>query len=172
MEDNDITIRSMEHRDLKLVHKWRNDPRVRRNMFSPKLISSNDHAVWFETNSNDAKCHLLLVLNNDVPFGFAQFKLSNCKTVADWGFYVDPSGPKGQGSYLGQAILSFGYETLRLHRVVGQVLNDNQSSIELHKRLGFTSEGILRSHHLTEQGYQDVHFFGLLSVDWKNRLQE
>ena len=172
MENNDTTIRSMEYRDLKLVDKWRNDPRVRRHMFSQKPIPSNDHAAWFETNSKDSKRHLLLVLKEGAPFGFAQFNLSNCATVADWGFSVVPSGPKGQGYYLGQAILSFGYETLGLHRITGQVLNDNRSSIELHERLGFISEGILRSHHLTEQGYQDVHFFGLLSVDWKNRLQE
>jgi len=172
VENNGITIRSMEQWDLKLVHKWRNDPRVRRYMFNQKPIASNDHAAWFETNSNDPKRHLLLVLKDGVPFGFAQFNLSNCSTVADWGFYVDPSGSKGQGYYLGQAILSFGYDTLRLHRITGQVLNDNRSSIELHKRLGFISEGILRSHHLTEKGYQDVHFFGLLSVDWKESLQE
>ena len=91
----------------------------------------------------------------------------SCKTIADWGFYVDPDGPKGQGMALGRSVLSFGFVELQLHRVTGQVLDSNIRSIKFHNRLGFTAEGKLRSHHPTEIGYQDVHLFGLLGHEWK-----
>ena len=167
--NNDITIRLMEQCDVKLVHKWRNDSRIRQYMFNPNPIHPDDHNAWFEKSSQDLKCQLLLVVRGDVPFGFAQFNLSICKTVADWGFYLDPDGPKGRGSALGHAVLSFGFGDLQLHRITGAVLNENLRSIAFHKRLGFTHEGVLRSHHLVKYRHQDVHLFGLLSNEWSKR---
>lgn len=168
--NNGVTIRLMEQRDVKLVHKWRNDPRIRQYMFNPNPIYPNGHAAWFEKSSQDPKCHLMLASRGDVPFGFAQFNLSNCTTVAEWGFYVDPDGPKRQGYALGHAVLSFGFGVLQIHRITGNVLNENFRSIEYHKRLGFIHEGVLKSHHLTEHGHQDVHLFGLLSTEWTKGL--
>lgn len=164
--NNSIMIRSMKQSDINLVYKWRNDPRVRRHMINSNPIDLNTHVSWFEKSSQDQQRQLLIVLKENIPFGFAQFNLLNCATIADWGFYVDPDGPKGQGSVLGKLVLSYGFRDLRLHRVTGQVLNGNHRSIVLHQRLGFKAEGILRSQYLTEYGYQDVHLFGMLSSEW------
>ena len=168
--DNNVSLRRMQISDLDIVLGWRNDPRVRKHMFNSNLIKQEDHKAWFENASNDTTRHLLLLLRANIPFGFAQLQFSNCATIADWGFYVDPDGPAGQGKVLGQAVLSYGFEQLRLHRITGRVLSQNLRSINFHKHLGFVDEGILRSHHYTKNGYQDVCLFGLLSEEWTVRL--
>lgn len=170
--DSGITLRLLEHRDLDIIFEWRNDPRIRHHMFATNPIDLIDHEAWFKRSSLDPRRYLLLVLRNNIAFGFAQLYLSNTATVADWGFYVDPGGPKGQGLDLSRAVLSYGFNKLHLHRITGQVLNNNTRSIKFHERIGFTNEGILRSHHLTEAGYQDVHLFGLLAEEWKSCLKD
>ena len=163
-----ITVRSLESDDLETVLSWRNDPRIRSHMFNSNLITTSEHVAWFKSSKLKSNCCLLLVLKEDIPFGFAQFHISHCEAVADWGFYVDPNGPKGQGRTLGRSILSFGFNELNLHRITGRVLSSNIKSIAFHRRLGFTNEGKLRLHHFTNSGYRDVDIFGLLRSEWKD----
>ena len=170
--DDSVTLRCMDTYDLETVFRWRNDLRVRRHMFNADLINMTDHAAWFKKSSQDPRRYLLLASRNDVPFGFAQFYLSYGATVADWGFYVDPNGPKGQGFTLGKTVLSYGFNKLQLYRVTGKVLNSNIRSIKFHERMGFTSEGILKSPQLTEFGYQNVHLFSLLADKWKSHIKD
>ena len=164
----EITVRMLESDDLKTVLSWRNDLRVRSHMFNSNLITASEHVTWFKSSALDSSRCQLLVLRQDIPFGFAQFRISQCKAVADWGFYVDPDGPKGQGQALGRSVLTFGFNELHLNRVTGQVLSGNIRSIELHKRMGFSREGELRAHHFTKSGYQNVHLFGLFASEWNN----
>lgn len=166
--DSKVNLRCLESRDLATVLRWRNDQRIRQHMFNANLITESDHASWFKKSSLDPTLYLFMVTRDKIPFGFAQFHVSRCGTVADWGFYVDPDGPKGQGMALGKVVLSFGFDEFKLHRITGQVLNNNTRSIKLHKRMGFSDEGKLRSHHSTDLGYQDVHLFSLLAYVWKN----
>lgn len=165
---NEITVRMLESDDLATVLSWRNDPRIRSYMFNSNVITTSEHVAWFKSSALNSNRCLLLVLKEDIPFGFAQFHISNPNAVADWGFYVDPNGPKGQGRDLCRSVLSFGFNELNLNRVTGQVLSGNIRSIELHKRMGFSREGELRAHHFTKSGYQNVHLFGLLASEWNN----
>lgn len=170
--DKEVALQRLESHDLETVLAWQKNSKIRQHMFNANLIAASDHVSWSKSSSRDPSCCLLLVLQHDIPLGFAQFHISRCGTVADWGFYVDPDGPKGQGLALGQSVLSFGFDELQLHRVTGQVLNDNTRSIKFHKRMGFRVEGKLRLHHLTECGYQDVHLFGLLADEWQKHAKD
>lgn len=158
----------MRYKELELVYKWRNDQRVREYMFNSDEISKVDHKVWFENSTSDPNRYLLLVCRDDKPFGFAQFKISACKTVAEWGFYVDPDGRKGQGAILGHYVLKYGFEEIGLRRIYAEVLGSNGRSLSLHTRLGFTCEGILRKHYEKDGIHQNVSMFGLLSSEWQS----
>lgn len=166
--DDVIEVRNMLATDVERVFQWRNDPRVRQFMFNTAPLDPDGHAAWFDNTDQDPLRHLLLVCQDSRPFGFVQFTVQSCRRVADWGFYVDPNGPKGQGALLGHAALDYGFNALGLHRICGQVVAHNHKSVVLHERLGFTAEGVLRSHHLSDNGYQDLHLFGLLASEWAN----
>lgn len=167
-----ITIRKMQIEDLSLVFDWRNCTSVRKYMFNSNPLEPDHHLTWFEKTQQNLRKHPLLVCQNERPFGFVQFNVSDCGAVADWGFYVDPNGPKGQGAILGRAALNFGFNDLSLNRICAQVLASNPRSLAFHAKLGFTLEGVLRSHHLAVTGYQDVHLFGISSNEWAGTLLE
>jgi hypothetical protein len=63
---------------------------------------------------------------------------------------------------------------LALHKLNGEVLADNERSIHLHKKVGFTEEGRFREQHDDGANRIDIVRVGLLASEWpthRERLQ-
>jgi UDP-4-amino-4,6-dideoxy-N-acetyl-beta-L-altrosamine N-acetyltransferase len=160
-------IRPMLHADLALVLAWRNDPDVRRYMYSQHEITLVEHQQWFERTLTDPKKHLLIFEVNHQALGFVNFNEAGNGGIADWGFYAAPDAPKGSGRQLGRSALSHAFTQLKLHKVCGQALANNERSIRLHKSLGFQQEGNLCEQHFDGESYHHVICFGLLRHEWQ-----
>jgi ribosomal-protein-alanine N-acetyltransferase len=62
-----------------------------------------------------------------------------------------------------QAMLSFGFERMELHRIESNTIADNFPSVRLLERLGFQREGTRRESSWEEDGtYHDSALYGLL----------
>ena len=157
----------MESRDLEQVLGWRNHPEIRRYMYTQHAITLEEHSRWFDRKSADPDFHLLIFEVEDRPLGFINIHQIAAGGIADWGFYAAPDAPKGTGRQLGQAALHHAFVESGLHKLCGQVLAFNKSSIRYHLSLGFTQEGILRHQHFDGQQHHDVVCFGLLASEWQ-----
>jgi len=159
-------LRPMATADLECILKMRNHSEIRRYMFTQHEISFAEHSLWFERATQNSKVELLVFELNRICCGFVQFKETSYQGVADWGFYADPNAPKGTGRRLGLAALTHAFRQEKLHKVCGQALHWNQPSIEFHKALGFTQEGLMRNQHFDGTSYHDLICFGLLKSEW------
>ncbi len=168
---NDSLLRPMVLADLEMVLAWRNDPEVRRYMYTQHEIGLDEHRRWFEVSSANPSRHLLVFESKGVPLGFVNFNCLGGGMVADWGFYAAPDAPKGTGRQLGQTALQYAFTVLGLHKVCGQALAYNERSISFHRRLGFQQEGLLRDQHFDGERYHALVCFGLLQQEWQ-RPQE
>lgn len=66
------------------------------------------------------------------------------------------------------ALLRFGFETLRLHRINVDTRMDNLASVGLMAKLGFTPEGVRRECIRNEDGsYQNWGLFGMLAEEYR-----
>lgn len=160
-------VRPMTQADLEQVLAWRNDPEVRRYMYTQHQISLEEHTRWFEQASRDANRHLLVFESDGLPLGFINIHQIAAGGVADWGFYAAPDAPKGTGRQLGQAVLYYAFVQAGLHKLCGQALAYNERSIKFHLNQGFRQEGVLRDQHFDGQSYHDVVCFGLLASEWQ-----
>lgn len=138
------SVRRMVAADLDAVLRWRNHPDVRRHMFTQHEITAAEHRAWFERAGSDPRRHLLIFESGGAPAGFVSFALGDDSGVADWGFYLAPEAARGQGQALGTAALEFAFKELKVRKVCGEALEDNERSIKFHERLGFAREGVLR----------------------------
>ena len=138
------SVRRMVAADLDAVLRWRNHPDVRRYMYTQHEITPAEHRAWFDKASRDPRRHLLIFESGGAPAGFVSFALGDEAGVADWGFYLAPEAARGQGQALGTAALEFAFKELKLGKVRGEALEDNERSIKFHQRLGFAREGVLR----------------------------
>lgn len=166
------SVREMTSADLVMVLGWRNTPEVRRHMYTRHEISWEEHCAWFERSKENPRKHLLIYEEASEPLGFINFTESTAGRIADWGFYLAPEAARGTGSRLGRAALRHGFGVLRLHKVCGQVLEQNERSIAFHRRLGFQQEGVLRDQHYDGQQYHAVVCFGLLAGEWSANSEE
>lgn len=156
----------MNDGDLQLVLDWRNHPEIRRYMLTQHEISFDEHREWYERASREATRRLLIVEEGGMPIGFVHFTGVAPDAIADWGFYAAPDSPKGSGRKLGTAALNFAFAAERVHKVCGQALDFNESSICFHQALGFRQEGVLRDQCSIGNTYHDLICFGLLSHEW------
>lgn len=160
----------MVHSDLARVLAWRNNPCVRRYMYTQHEITLDEHRRWFERSLSDPKKHLLIFEFDHQPQGCVSFNEIGNGGIADWGFYAAPTSPQGSGRKLGFAALSHAFIQLKFHKICGQALAYNQRSILLHQSLGFQQEGVLRDQHFDGETYHNVICFGLLPEGWQHAI--
>ncbi len=161
-----LAIRPMRTEDLEQVWAWRNQWRVRRYMFNQAEIGWGEHQAWYQRATKDPFRHVLVFEADGVPAGFAGFSEAEAGGIADWGFYTAEGTPKGYGKLLCHTALEHGFSNIGFHKICGRVLDYNQASFGLHKRLGFSLEGTLRENYFDGHDYHAVHCFGLLSKEF------
>jgi UDP-4-amino-4,6-dideoxy-N-acetyl-beta-L-altrosamine N-acetyltransferase len=161
-------IRSMTFSDLPMVLAWRNHSKVRRYMFTQHEISLEEHTSWFELAVEDQSRRMLIIHDQESPIGYVQFSSVKTGGIADWGFYTRPDAKKGSGQKLGIAALDHAYGVLNLHKVCGQAIVSNQTSIRFHEHLGFKREAELREHKRINDQYHTLICFGLLASEWQS----
>ncbi|HIE40598.1 MAG TPA: UDP-4-amino-4,6-dideoxy-N-acetyl-beta-L-altrosamine N-acetyltransferase [Thiomicrorhabdus sp.] len=161
-------LRALKLDDLARVRAWRNHSNVSAFMCSQHIISEQEHQTWFEKNQDNPLKSLSLYEVSGEAMGFVQFDKKSIESdVYEWGFYIAPDAPKGTGFQLTSLALNVAFNTLKAHKVVAEVLEFNQASIQLHVRLGFVQEGVLKKHQFLKNHYYDVHCFGLLQCEFK-----
>ena len=161
-------VRPMTTDDLALVRSWRNHPSIRRNMYSRHEVTEDEHARWFAKASREPGRHLLIFEAEMKPRGFLQLTANGASPVAEWGFYTSPDAPRGMGRRMGQSGLRHFFGPLGFHKICGQALAHNESSIRFHLAMGFQKEGVLRQQHFDGHDFHDVFCFGLLAADWRS----
>ncbi|GAA0574312.1 GNAT family N-acetyltransferase [Kribbella sandramycini] len=71
-----------------------------------------------------------------------------------------------------QLLLDFSFGTLGLHRVTAAIGPENEASIAVVKRLGFSYEGHLRDHVFTNGAWRDSVLYSLLEDEYADRSPE
>lgn len=161
-----LTVRKMQYRDLDCVLRWRNHPKIRKFMIRQHEITDHEHIAWFDRASRDETRALIVIEDRNQPLGCVVFSGVRENSTTDWSFYSNPTGPHGIGKHLCSTALNFAFSELGVHKVFGRVLDFNHASIRIHQRLGFTQEGILRSHCRIDTIYRDLLCFGILASEW------
>lgn len=167
-----VKARKMSEHDLEYVLTWRNCPDVRRFMLTQHEITPNEHIAWFDRASKDETRALLVIEDGSQPIGCVIFSGVQPNSTADWSFYSAPTSPAGAGMRICSTALDYVFNELRVHKVVGQVLDFNRASIRIHQRLGFCQEEVLRKHVLINGNGHDLLCFGMLHDVWVRRKDE
>jgi len=157
------TLRKMIADDLEDVLHWRNHPYVRDNMFHQHKILMKEHREWYHRANLEPGRHLLIFEVDDISLGFVNLEFIEKNRLINWGFYKKYDAPKGIGREMGLKVIDYAFKEIQAHKIVGQVLAFNISSLNLHKSLGFSQEGILKEHFFDGKTYQDIVMFGLLA---------
>jgi UDP-4-amino-4,6-dideoxy-N-acetyl-beta-L-altrosamine N-acetyltransferase len=172
-----VALRKMTEADLRMVRKWRNEPRVRLNMFTTHEISEEEHLQWYCRAKDDP--HTSLYIHENIegsPDGIVNFTQYQPEAgTAFWGFYLGGDAEKGAGLLLGLDALELAFSLLKLHKLNAEALCTNERGIDFYRKLGFQQEGMFRDGHFNGRAYVDVVRFGMLDTEWevsREKLQQ
>lgn len=158
------------NQDLQLaVRDWRNHQDIRKNMYTDEIITIEQHQAWLNTLKSNLKTKVYIAYKDALPIGIVS--ISNINTVhknADWAFYLNPEylSAKGLGTLMEYHFLNYIFDNFNIEKLNCEVLEINPSVITLHKKFGFTEEGIRRKNIIKNNERVDVCLLGILKEEW------
>ncbi|MBS3679037.1 GNAT family N-acetyltransferase [Ornithinibacillus massiliensis] len=108
--------------------------------------------------------------NNDLVGQFRLHKLSLWHQKAEMGAVIrEDYQNKGVMTEIIKVLLPFVFDTLRLHRLVGDIFARNDGSRKLLEKFGFTKEGVLRDTDYDGVKFHDTVVYSMLreEYEWK-----
>lgn len=135
-------FQSLSEAALKMIWEWRNDPSIRKWMYSADIISWENHLSFVENLKRDTTKKYFLVDRNGVHIGV--FDLIDFKDDrAEMGFYLSPGWQKkGIGREYYYAVLEYIFATLGLMKIYQYNRADNNSANALNDLFGFSSVAV------------------------------
>ncbi|MGI4836741.1 MAG: UDP-4-amino-4,6-dideoxy-N-acetyl-beta-L-altrosamine N-acetyltransferase [Janthinobacterium lividum] len=153
------------------VRQLRNQPDVRRYMYTSHEIGEVEHQAWLDSLRGNARQSVFVVMLDEQPIGIVSLNaISATQKTADWAFYLDPQVQgKGFGSLVEFWLLDHAFDDAGLEKLNCEVLHSNTAVIGMHEKFGFVREGVRRQNILKDGKRLDVVMLGITRDEWQAR---
>lgn len=150
------------------VRELRNQPGVRRHMYTDHVISAAEHRRWLAGLPGADRQVFVAFYDGETIGVVALSDIDWQHRTAAWAFYVhqDHHG-SGLGSLLEYALLEYAFGPLGLEKLNCEVLATNPAVIRMHQKFGFVAEGVRRGQIVKAGERVDVHLLGILKTEWE-----
>ncbi|ASK61886.1 alanine acetyltransferase [Virgibacillus phasianinus] len=110
--------------------------------------------------------------NEELIGQFSLHKLNMWHKKAEMGVTIKKEyQAKGVMTEILEQILAFGFETLGLNRIVGDIFAGNMGSEKLLRNYGFMKEGVLRQTDFDGENYHDTVVYSMMKEEYKGSLK-
>jgi UDP-4-amino-4,6-dideoxy-N-acetyl-beta-L-altrosamine N-acetyltransferase len=153
------------------VRHLRNQPEVRKFMYTDHEISEPEHAKWIKGLNGSTRQKVFVILMDGSPAGVVSLSAINREHgTADWAFYLDTTlQGKGLGSQVEFWMLDYAFGAAGLEKLNCEVLEINPAVIKMHQKFGFSIEGIRRENILRNGKRIGVVLLGITKSAWQAR---
>jgi RimJ/RimL family protein N-acetyltransferase len=165
-------LRALTKTDLPKYVEWRNDPEIKALLGGWSFPTSlEEEENWIERARNEASNRRLAIDRLDTGeyignIGLYQIDWKNRK--AEYAILIGDKNAWGKGFGLDatQALISFAFKELNLHRIYLHVFAHHERAVRLYEKAGFTAEGRLRQDNFRDGAYRDTLIMGILDSDF------
>jgi UDP-4-amino-4,6-dideoxy-N-acetyl-beta-L-altrosamine N-acetyltransferase len=175
-QDFDLTsvrLKNFVHlTEKEMIRNWRNDPEIRKWMFTDHLITPDEHDHFIDKLMVDDQNFYWLVQNKEGQYlGVISInKLDQLSKTAYFGLYVRPDCKgQGYGHRLMTSLKELVFDVAKLETLKLEVLSTNERALEFYRKSGFDQEQQLPGFVFKEQKWQDVTVMGM-SKDRKSQI--
>jgi RimJ/RimL family protein N-acetyltransferase len=165
-----ITLRSVEEKDLEVMQIWANDPEIQYLLGGWHFpINKNDQFKWFNNLSCQSNNQRFIIeVDSSIVIGMANLLNINFKDGnAEHGLLIDKKYQgQGYGKDVVNAIMKFSFCELRLNRLDTTIIDNNQKSLNLFLKLGWTKEGVIRDWYFRNGKFFNKYYLGILQNEY------
>ncbi len=135
-----------------------------------KPLSMKNQYDWLNSlgGKNMAFCIFEKEANSKILIGLAT--LNNIDTLhqrVSWGLKLKTNlQGKGVGQEVSLMLLHYGFATLNMQKIYGDILFDNIANRKMCQKLGVMEEGVLRNHYYQNGKFRDVVLVGILKEEF------
>lgn len=151
------------------VRQLRNQPDVRKFMYTDHEIGEAEHLNWLEGLRDSARQQVFVIVMEAAPVGVVSLSAINTTHgTADWAFYLDTTlQGKGLGSQVELWMLDYAFGVAGLAKLNCEVLEINPAVIKMHQKFGFVIEGVRREHIVRDGKRIDAVLLGITKSEWQ-----
>lgn len=153
------------------VRTLRNQPDVRKYMYTSHEISEQEHAKWLTSLQGNPRQQVFVVIKDEQALGVVSLNAINAlQKTADWAFYLDIAlQGKGLGSLVEFWMLDYAFNVAGLEKLNCEVLAMNAAVVKMHQKFGFEIEGVRRQNVVKDGVRVDVVLLGITKEEWQNK---
>lgn len=167
-------LRRLQLGDAPSITKYCQDPLISHMTVRIPFPYFLKDAEWFMNDSiekwNKGKSFNFGIVIDDEVVGICGLNdVDEKHRHAELGYWIGkPFRGKGIMSKTAKAVVKFGFEELKLHRLDAWHMEENEGSKSIIKKLGFTHEGIRREGHFKDGTWKNSVMYGLLEQEYNN----
>lgn len=133
-----ISLLDFTSLDIKVLEKillWRNNPSIKKWMFTQNDIQLDDHLVFVNSLKKNTKKKYFAVKKENQYIGVISFSNITKKNVI-MGVYKNPE-IHGVGKLLMEQIIDYSFNNLRVEKIYSEVFEENAIALNLYKSFRF-----------------------------------
>ena len=162
-----LFIRKFTHDDWKSVHEYTSDSNVMK--YIPEGVFTEWDAKKFvmDNSGGNAKYFPIFIRKDQALIGHIFFHKYFGEHTYEIGWVFNPKYyNKGYASEAAHSILKYGFETMKLHRVIATCQPENISSYRVMEKIGMRREGLFRKCIPQGDEWWDEYFYAILEEEW------
>ena len=173
VETDRLIIREFNEDDFKSIHTYASKPEV--TMYVPFGPNSEIDTELFLKKTIDCQIEnprcdyelAVILKQNGILIGSCGIHITNISNKEGYiGYcYDNKYWRNGYASESANAIIKFGFQELKLHRIFATCCPDNIGSAKVMEKIGMKKEGCLREHKLQKGKWRDSIIYSVLDYE-------
>ena len=153
---------------LEQLRRWRNQPELRQYFREYRDITPAMQHSWYDSLQNDNTQRNFAIYNEDLLIGHCSLNhIHWVYRTAEFSIYIGSPQQrgKGYGVIALTKLLDYGFYSLNLNRIWGEVYSHNPA-FDLYLKMGFKKEGVLHQTVFKNGEYYDSYIIAILKGDY------
>jgi RimJ/RimL family protein N-acetyltransferase len=172
-DDSHVYLKTLAATDLADRHRWLNDREITQYFTTLGALPLPYEKLlqWYQNLNSEREIHFSVFTNSDQHIGGAQLKSIDWKNrSAEFGLFIGEKSFWGKGycQAITRLLVSYGFETLNLHRLWLRVDAQNKAAFHCYEKCGFRKEGLFRNEVFRQGIYHDSIVMSILAAEWFN----
>ncbi|WP_313798951.1 GNAT family protein [Cytobacillus sp.] len=166
-----LIIRNFELDDWKAVHAYTSKKSVMKYM-PEGVLTEKETKEFINRNIGDsAEKFAVILADEDILIGHVEFFKYFGEHSYEIGWVFNPEYyNKGYATEAASAIVKYGFEDLKLHRIVATCQPENIPSYRVMEKIGMRREGYFKKCIPHGDQWWDEYYYAILAEEWDNQM--
>jgi UDP-4-amino-4,6-dideoxy-N-acetyl-beta-L-altrosamine N-acetyltransferase len=165
-----VQFLKIKEEHLEQILKWRTSEFVTRYMYTDIEYDLENQRKWYHFIQNDPNSYYWLLRYKEDLIGLVSITDINHRDKrAYWNFYIGEPKYSMIAGFIGPYVYNYAFQRLDFHKLMGEVMEGNESVRQLHLKQGAREVGIMKDHIWKYERFHDVYVYEMTKSDWMEK---